>query len=55
MFLRTYFEHCVGCMAQTLAGFLAVSASLVCVVVGELVVLFKGHKMLFFLLILSIK
>ena len=44
MLLRNYFEYRVGCMMQALAGFLTVSVSLVCVVVGELVVFFNGHR-----------
>gem|GEM_PF-3590520 len=34
MLLRNYFEYSVGCMVQTLAGFLTMSASTMFVIVG---------------------
>lgn len=32
--LRTYFEHCVGCMTQAQAGFLAINDNTVYIVAG---------------------
>ena len=45
MLLRSYSEYRAGCMMKAQAGFLIMSASIVRVVVGELVVSFNGHSL----------